>query len=112
MAKGFNMKVVGVEKVAGKLRKNATMNDVKNVVKSNVTEMTRNAQRLSPVDTGFLKGSITLNIGGLEGSTDVGAHYGGYVNNGTRFMGARPFLTDSFELQRENFRREMEMLVK
>ena len=112
MAKGFNVKVVGIERVVGKLRKNATMDDVKNVVKSNVTEMTNNAQRLSPVDTGFLKGSITLNIGGLEGSTDVGAHYGGYVNNGTRFMGARPFLTNAFELQRENFRREMKMLVK
>ena len=112
MARGFNVKVVGVERVVGKLRKNATMDDVKNVVKSNVVEQTNKAQRLSPVDTGFLKGSITANIGGLEGSTDVGAHYGGYVNNGTRFMGARPFLTDAFELQRENFRREMEMLVK
>ena len=46
MAKGFNVKVVGIERVVGKLRKNATMDDVKNVVKSNVTEMTRNAQRL------------------------------------------------------------------
>lgn len=112
MARGFNVKVVGVERVSGKLRKNATMADVKNVVKSNVTEMTKNSQRLSPVDTGFLKGSIVATVGGLEGSTDVGAHYGGYVNNGTRFMSAQPFLTDSFELQRGNFRREMEMLVK
>lgn len=112
MARGFNVKVVGVERVVGKLRKNATMDDVKNVVKSNVSEMTNNAQRLAPVDTGHLKGSTIATIGDLEGSTDVGAHYGGYVNNGTRFMGARPFLTNAFELQAENFRREMEMLVK
>lgn len=112
MAKGFNIKVVGVERVVGKLRKNATMDDVKNVVKSNVTEMTRNAQRLAPVDTGHLKGSIVASIADLEGSTDVGAHYGRYVNDGTRFMGARPFLTSSFDLQAENFRREMKMLVK
>ena len=112
MAKGFNVKVVGIERVVGKLRKNATMNDVKNVVKSNVTEMTRNAQRLAPVDTGFLKGSIVASIDDLEGSTDVGAYYAIYVDNGTRFMGARPFLTSSFDLQSENFRREMKMLVK
>ena len=112
MAKGFNVKVVGIERVVGKLRKNATMDDVKNVVKSNVTEMTRNAQRLAPVDTGHLKGSVVASIADLEGSTDVGAHYGRYVNDGTRFMGARPFLTSSFDLQAENFRREMKMLVK
>lgn len=112
MAKGFNLKVVGVERVVGKLRKNATMNDIKNVVKSNVSDMTKNAQRLAPVDTGHLKGSTIATIGDLEGSTDVGAHYGGYVNNGTRFMSAQPFLTNAFELQSENFRREMEMLVK
>lgn len=112
MAKGFNIKVVGVERVVGKLRKNATMDDVKNVVKSNVTEMTRNAQRLAPVDTGHLKGSIVASIDDLEGSTDVGAHYARYVNDGTRYMGARPFLTSSFDLQAENFRREMKMLVK
>lgn len=112
MARGFNVEIIGVERVVGKLRKNATMNDVKNVVKSNVSDMTKNAQRLSPVDTGRLKGSIVATIDDLEGSTDVGAHYGGYVNNGTRFMSAQPFLTNAFELQRGNFRREMEMLVK
>lgn len=112
MARGFTVEIVGVEKVTGKLRKNATMNDVKMVVRSNVSDMTKNAQRFSPVDTGFLKGSIVASIADLEGSTDVGAHYGGYVNNGTRFMGAQPFLTNAFELQRGNFRREMEMLVK
>ena len=112
MAKGFNIKVVGVERVVGKLRKNATMDDVKNVVKSNVVEQTKNAQRLAPVDTGHLKGSVVASIADLEGSTDVGAHYARYVNDGTRFMSAQPFLTNAHNLQAQNFRREMKMLVK
>ena len=56
----MSFKLVGVEAIVGKLRKNVTVKEVKQVVATNGVEMTRNAQRLAPVDTGRLAGSINL----------------------------------------------------
>lgn len=52
-----------------------------------------------PVDTGDLKGSLAMEIvqssDGLLARIGTNLVYGRYVNDGTRFMAARPFLTDA-----------------
>ena len=110
----MSIKLVGVEAIQGKLRKNATLNDVKQVVATNGAEMTRNSQRLAPVDTGRLAGSINLSLedGGLTAVTRDGVNYGVYNDLGTRFMSAQPFMTPAHNLQSKKFKRDMEMLVK
>ena len=110
----MSIKLVGVEAIQGKLRKNATLADVKRAVAVNGAEMTRNAERLAPVDTGKLAGSINLSLedGGLTAVTRDGVNYGVYNDLGTRFMSAQPFMTPSFNLQAKKFKRDMEMLVK
>ena len=110
----MSFKLVGAEKIVGKLRKNVEMTDVKRVVATNGAELTRNSQRLAPVDTGRLAGSINMSIedGGMTSVTRDGVHYGKYVDLGTRFMSAQPFMTPAHNLQAEKFKRDMEMLVK
>jgi HK97 gp10 family phage protein len=51
------------------------------------------------IDTGNLLNSImaTLSPDGLTGYIDVGAYYGIYIEFGTRYQGARPFLGPAVE---------------
>ena len=110
----MSFKLVGAEKIVGKLRKNVELSDVKRVVLTNGAEMTRNTQRLAPVDTGRLAGSINLSIedGGMTAVTRDGVNYGVYNDLGTRYRTGTGFMTSSYNLQASKFKRDMEMLVK
>lgn len=57
------------------------------------------AKANAPVVTGYLKDSIESNslAIGYEAEVTVGAEYGIYVEFGTRFMAAEPFLGPAFE---------------
>lgn len=54
----------------------------------------RSAQEYVPYDTGDLHDSIEANsvAAGKEAEVTVGMYYGGYVEYGTRFTPAQPFL--------------------
>ena len=106
--------MAGIEEISGKLKKNVRLDDVKRAVLTNGAELTRNSQRLAPVDTGRLAGSINLSLedGGLTAVTRDAVHYGRYVDLGTRFQRPHGFMSSSFMLQSEKFKRDMSMLVK
>lgn len=109
------MKLNGVNSLRKKLRKNATMADVKHVVKSNGSKMTQNSQRLAPVDTGFLKRNIKQNIddGGLTSTTKPeNVEYAAYVEYGTRFQTKQPYIKPSFDAQKKVFINDLERLMK
>lgn len=90
------------------------MDDVKRVVKMNAAEMNSKASRNAPVDTGFLRRSIVFELsnGGLSGSSTAGAEYAPYLEYGTRFMEAQPFMGPAYRAQKEIFKRDMDRLVK
>ena len=108
------IKVVGIEKLQKKLKKNVQMEDVKRVVRHNGAEMQEKAQRNAPVDTGTLKRSIGLEItdSGMAAEVEPTAEYAPYVELGTRFMEAQPYLKPSFDDQKEKFKKDMKKLVK
>lgn len=108
------IKVVGIEKLQKKLKKNVQMEDVKRVVRHNGAEMQENAQRNAPVDTGTLKRSIGLGItdSGMAAEVEPTAEYAPYVELGTRFMEAQPYLKPAFDDQKEKFKKDMKKLVK
>ncbi len=108
------MKINGVSALQKKLRDNATLDDVKHVVKSNGTQLNQKAKRLAPVDTGYLKGSITTSVelGGLQSTTTPTASYSSYVEYGTRFMAKQPFLKPAFDIQKKVFLNDLERLMK
>lgn len=88
--------------------------EVKEAVRRNGAEMQQKAQRLVPVDTGNLKRSITLSVvdGGLTAEVETTANYATFVEYGTRFMGAQPYMRPSFDQQEPTFNEDMERLAK
>lgn len=109
-----DIKIVGMEKLQRKLKKNVQLDDVKRVVRHNGAEMQVKAQQNAPVDTGYLKRSIGLEItdGGMSAEVEPAADYGPYVELGTRFMEAQPYLKPAFDEQSKKFKKDMNKLVE
>lgn len=106
--------VTGLQDLEAKLRKNATMSDVKQIVLTNGTEMNSTAQSKAPVDTGYLRRSIafqTTNFG-FAAISIATAEYAPYLEYGTRFMAAQPFMGPAFRTQKEKFKSDMQRLVR
>ena len=108
------VKIIGIEKIQKKLRQNVQMADVKKVVRHNGAEMQAKAQQNAPVDTGTLKRSIEIEItdGGMTAEVEPTADYAPYVELGTRFMEAQPYLGPAFNEQKEKFKKDMKKLVE
>lgn len=119
------IKIVGMEKLQKKLKKNIQMEDVKRQVRKHGAEMQAKAQRNAPVGTpestgipgyvgGTLKRSIGLEItdGGMSAEVEPTAEYAPYVELGTRFMEAQPYLKPAFNEQKEKFKKDMKKLVE
>lgn len=62
------------------------------VIAKAANDVQAEAQRNAPVDTGFLRGSISVVNNGLEFEVGPTAHYGLYVEMGTSRMAAQPYL--------------------
>lgn len=123
MSDGFT--VIGMEKLQKKLRKNVDLNELKKIVKTNGAEMQAEAQRNANFKghyegkkfvppTGTLRRSIGLEItdGGMTAEVEPTAEYAPYVEFGTRFMNAQPYLKPAFEKQSKQFRKDMNELVR
>lgn len=119
------VKVVGIEKLQKKLKKNIQMEDVKRQVRKHGAEIQTKAQQNAPVGTpestgipgyvgGTLKRSIGIDItdGGMTAEVEPTAEYAPYVELGTRFMEAQPYLKPAFDEQKEKFKKDMQKLVK
>ncbi len=88
--------------------------DTKQAVKKAVLRTEAGAKQLTPVDTGYLRNSISSSFsqGGMEGKVGVGAEYGIYVEYGTRHQHAQPFITPSFVTNKEAFLDNMERIAR
>lgn len=108
------LKIEGVDELMKALKKNVKLDDVKRVVKQNGSELQTAAERVVPVDTGTLKRSIGLEIkdSGLTAEVEPTAEYAPYVEYGTRYMRAQPYLRPSLERQEGQFKADMKKLVK
>lgn len=104
----------GIDQLLNHLDKAATLKDAQNIVKSNTADLSKRMQSQVPVDTGFLRRSIKMSIsdGGFTGLVHPTAEYSPYVEYGTRFMSAQPFIKPSFEVQKAIFIKDMLRLVR
>ena len=59
-------------------------------------EIERDAKLNAPVDTGMLRASITSTGGGSEYEIGTNIEYAPFVEFGTRYMAAQPFLFPAF----------------
>lgn len=68
------------------------------------------AKRVTPVDTGTLRRSITHRVesAGERGVVGTNVEYAPFVHEGTRRMAARPFLVQGMEASRTEIERILE----
>lgn len=83
-------------------------------VKRASAETTRLAQHHAPVDTGYLRRSIIMELlnNGFIGYICAYAHYAPYQEFGTRFMAAQPFMGPAVMKTRPEFMANMKKLLE
>ena len=124
------IKFEGLHELQKALKEKVTMDDVKKIVHHNGAALQRKAQqkaqfkghygwekgkgRVFKKPTGALKESIGLEYkdGGFAAEVEPTAEYAPYVELGTRFMDAQPFLKPAWEEQKEKFKRDLDRLMK
>lgn len=110
----MSVEIRGAKELQKKLKEVANLRDVQNAVRVNTTEMHKKASRKVPVDTGNLRRSLAISFeeGGLTGKVSTDVEYGMYVELGTRFQTAQPFMSPSMFEQRPIFIKDMQRLLK
>lgn len=90
----FTFRLEGIADLEKKLDTDKKVKAVERAVKQNASEMQQDAIRLAPHRTGYLKATIGagLKVAGMTATLEPFAHYAAYVELGTRFMGAQPYL--------------------
>lgn len=112
------MRLKGANQLVGALKDRADMGLVKKTVQLNGSElerkMRRNASFKKGYQTGETKRSIRLNLedGGLTARVAPTTHYSPYLEYGTRFMEAQPFVRPSYYAQRDVFIKDMRRLMR
>lgn len=120
-----SIKVLGLDDLLAALNKAATMDDIKEVVQLNGTELHRRMMRNARFrghwqgnkfvkPTGNLKRSITFTstVDGLEVRVKPTAGYAAYVEWGTRFMSSQSFVRPSFYEQEKKFKNDLKRLMR
>jgi len=112
------IKVTGLKELQKALKDNVTMDDVKRVVRQNGSEMQRKIQNNADFDKGYQTGttkrSVGLDIkdGGFTAEVEPTTEYSPYLEYGTRFMEAQPFVKPGHDEQSKQFKKDMQKLVK
>lgn len=77
------------------------------------TRVRRYARAKAPVDTGYLRSTIQRErLGERAHRVYVGAHYGIYVNYGTRYQAAQPFWEPAIAQARRDLHRDMKEMFR
>lgn len=119
------IRIEGLDKLEKQLKKNMTLDKVKEVVRKNGADLQRTAQRKVPVGTpastgipGYVGGTLKRSIGvemldsGMTAEVEPTAEYAPYVEYGTRYMKAKPYLKPALDEVGPKFKSDMQKLVK
>lgn len=112
------IKIDGLEELEKKLKANATLNDVKRVVRQNGTELQKKIQAKADFKKGYQTGTTKRSVGleikdsGLTADSGPETEYSPYVEYGTRFMEAQPFVRPALEEQAAQFKSDLQKLVR
>lgn len=121
----------GLEKLQKKLQKVAKMEEMERIIEKHGTEMQRKAiinaskfrghyegrgkNKHFVKPTGATKRSISVNsskVDRFKYRVAPGTDYAAYVELGTRKMSAQPFIKPAFDNQKQEFKKDLERLVK
>ena len=121
----------GLKKLQKKLQKVSKMEEMERIIEKHGAEMQRKAitnaskfrghyegrgkNKHFVKPTGATKRSISVNsskVGRFKYKVAPGTSYAAYVELGTRKMSAQPFIKPAFDNQKEEFKKDLERLVK
>ena len=110
----MKIEIEGADELVRSIRNRLGADRVVPVIRRNTSQAQQKAMRLAAVDTGFMKRSITMRIDitGLAGYIVAGADYSPYVEMGTRYMSAQPFMRPAAREQAPIFLRDMKNLIR
>lgn len=114
----MKFKIEGLDELQKALKKNVTMDDVKKVVRHNGQELQQKIQQNADFTRGYATGqtkrSVDLEIkdGGMTADSGPTTEHSPYVEYGTRFMDAQPFVRPAYTEQKAKFKRDMQKLVR
>ena len=112
------LKVTGLDKLEKALKPNATLADVRKAVRHNGSELQKKMQQKADFakgyQTGTTKRSIKLEMqdGGYSASVGPETEYAPYLEYGTRFMQAQPFVKPALDEQKSQFFSDLEKLMR
>ena len=112
------IKVEGLDKLQKALKENVTLDDVKTVVRQNGAQLQRKMQNKADFKKGYQTGTTKRSIGlnmtdsGFTAEVEPTTEYSPYLEYGTRFMDAQPFVKPAFDEQKTQFQRDMQKLVR
>jgi len=109
-----DFEIKGISKLEMALKRRMNLDPVKDVIKRHSAEMETKMKRKAAVDTGFMRRSIKTNIedSGFTSRTKPTAEYSSYVEYGTRYNNAQPFVRPAYYEQRNKFIKDMKDLMK
>lgn len=108
----------GIVELQKKLKKSAAMSDVKRVVQQNGVELLEKVARNAEFDKGYQTGTTQRSVdiefrdGGMTVEVEPHTEYAAYLEFGTRFMEAQPFVEIALNAQLPVFKRDLEKLVR
>lgn len=115
-----DIKVVGLQKLQKKLKDNVSMTKVHTTVQKNGDQL--NERMKEETEKAFVKGyslggtaesiNTTITDAGLTAEVGPTTEYAGYVEYGTRFMEAEPFVKPAFDMQKKIFEKDMKKLME
>ena len=114
------IRLVGLAKLNDALLERAGLDAVRRVVQKNGDQLNRRMKDQTSVSftkgysKGHTRGSINTNItnGGLTAEVEPTMDYDPYVEYGTRFMEAEPFVRPAWEEQTRQFQSDMRKLTR
>ena len=110
--------ITGLDSLQKKLKDNVKMTDVQRVVKHNGSQLQRKMQQKADFTRGYATGTtkrsigLALTDGNFTAEVEPTTEYSPYLEYGTRFMDAQPFVRPAFDEQKEQFKSDMQKLVR
>lgn len=112
------IRVKGLDALEKALKDAVTLDDVKQVVSKNGQEMHVKMQSKADFTRGYATGQTKRSIGleikdsGFTAEVAPETEYSPYLEYGTRFMTAQPFVRPAYEEQKQKFLSDMKKLVR
>ena len=114
----MKIQIKGFDKLQKELGKDIAMDAIKQAVRLNGSELQKKMQDHADFKKGYsvgtTKGNIRLEISpdGMTAEVGTTTEYAPYLEHGTRFMDAQPFVKPALDEQAPQFKKDLEKLMK